>query len=158
LLDPFTGLTIGFTSSVNIIEMDTLSFDAINQAWNKLRTSGLGVMREKIPTLQDPNRLLMTRVSETPFMLTVMFRGFDQALADTERGVPLAKRFLMDWARGFGGEVQVQRGDDASLVLRIIKPSRNPIENPTTVESTEPSVRTGPLVHIAKVRRINDGY
>ena len=97
----------------------------------------------------------MSRVSETPQMLTVMFRGFDQALADTDKSLPMAKRFLLDWLKRFGGQTQIQRGDPTSMIIRITKPSPNPLERPA-VESAQPP--RGPAVaHIANVRNIN-GY
>src|SRR4051812_20881984 len=107
--------------------MQTLSFDMLNQTWNVLRTQNAQEMHTRIPGLRDPRALLMTRVAETPFLLTVMFRGFDQAVSDTDRGIPMAKRFLFDWIKRFG-QAQIQRGDEASMIIRITKPSHNPMD------------------------------
>jgi hypothetical protein len=135
--------------------MQNLTFDTLLPAWNALRTSEVATMMEHIPMLTEPRALLMTRVAETPFELTVMFRGFDNALSDTERGIPQTKKFLIDWIKSFGGQAQIQRGDEDSLVVRIVKPSPNPMETPAS--PMQEAVRTGDLVHIAKVRSV-DGY
>jgi hypothetical protein len=135
--------------------MESLTFDTLIQAWNMLRTRNLQGVLARVPMLQNPRALLMKRVTETPFMLTVMFRGFDQALSDTESGTPLMKRFLLDWIRNFG-QAQIERGaDENSMIIRITKPSLNPLPQPA-VESAPPK-RTGPLAHIAQVRKL-DGY
>ena len=142
----------GFWQTVNN-GMQNLTFDMLNQAWNVLRTSEASDLQARLPMLQNPRALLMQRVSETPFVLTVMFRGFDQALTDMERGVPMTKRFLLDWIRSFGGQAQIQRGEDeTSMVIRITKPDAN--QNPAAaIETPETGQHPqGPLANIVQVR------
>jgi hypothetical protein len=130
----------------------SLSFDTLNQAWNTARMNNAAEFRQMAPTLTDPSRLLLSRVTETPYLLTVMFRGFDQALTDTDRGVPMAKRMLLTWVKRFA-PAQIERGDEDSLIIRITKPPQNPMPQPA-LESIIPD-RTGPLVHISHVRKID---
>lgn len=134
--------------------MKNLTFDGLNQAWNVLRTRAPRTMASHIPTLQNPRALLMTRVDESPYVMTVMFRGFDQAIADNVKGTPAAKRFLLDWVRTQGGEAQIQRGDPDNLLVRITKPSQNPMPTRPVAEAIEP-VRTGPLSNILQVRKVH---
>lgn len=133
--------------------MENLTFDGLNEGWNMLRTRAPQTMAAHIPTLRNPRALLMTRVDESPFVVTVMFRGFNEAVADRAKGVPAAKRFLLDWIRTQGVDAQIQRGDAGSMIVRITKPSRTPM-TPKIAEAIEP-IRRGPLAHISQVRKVN---
>lgn len=130
-----------------------MDFDQLNQRWNLLRTRGADALMRRIPLLQTPQAILMTRVEETPFILVVMFRRFDQALIDTQRGTPMVKKFLLDWVRGFGVEAQIQRSDDDSLIIRIIKSSADtPVTNPAATMEAAP-VRSQSLANITSMRK-----
>lgn len=124
--------------------MENLTFDTLNAAWNRVRMQG-------IPGLRDASRIVMQRVDETPETFTVMFRGFDQALADPQ-DAPLVKRFLISWVKRFA-ETQIARGDEDSLILRITKPVP---ALPPRAQPAAPAMSES-LVHIAKVKKIH-GY
>lgn len=102
--------------------MDNLSFETLSQGWNAIRMSGAPNLRKLIPGLVDPSRIIMQRADETPETLTVAFKGFEQALNDTEQEGPILKRAILAWVKNFA-EAQIARsGDPQSFIIRIVKP------------------------------------
>lgn len=144
--------------------MDNLTFETLNNAWNAIRTSGAPNLRSLISGLIDPGRIIMQRVAETPETMTVMFKGFDQALDDPENEAPLLKRAILAWVKKFANAQIERSGDQLNFILRIIKtqtsqPAAQVAENKKWQAIEEalmerPARKTpkGPLCHISSVR------
>jgi hypothetical protein len=126
--------------------MGNLTFDAINRAWNNVRRNQSNLAGQGI----NLSSIILQRIDENDQFITVMFRGFDQALDDTERDAPIVKRYLLQWLKKYA-EVQIARGDSDSFILRVTKPVEIPPEriNPAAPKMTES------LVHISSVRKRN---
>ncbi len=107
--------------------MEPLSFDVLSQGWNAIKANGAPNLRKIVSGFIDPSRIILQRVGETPDTLTVMFKGFDQALDDVEKSGPVLKRAILAWVKAFSAEAQIERGDPQTLILRIMKP---PVANP----------------------------
>lgn len=106
--------------------MDNLSFEMLNQGWNAIRMSGAPNLRQIVAGLIDPSQVILQRIGETPETLTIMFKGFDQALENPETDAPVLKRALLAWVKNFA-EAQIERtGDPMSFIVRIIKPQQQP--------------------------------
>lgn len=104
--------------------MNNLTFETLNQGWNAIRMSGAPNLRKFVNGLVDPARIILQRVSETPETMTIMFKGFEQALEDPENESPVLKRALLAWIKNFA-EAQIERtGDPMSFIVRIIKPQQ----------------------------------
>jgi hypothetical protein len=131
--------------------MDNLTFEMLNSGWNAIRMSGAPNLRKLVSGLIDPSRILIQRVAEDPETMTVMFKGFDQALDNPETEAPILKRAILAWVKNFA-EAQIQRGDPDSFIIRVIKPQQMPQQTqqaPPVVETKKPNK---PLVHISNVR------
>lgn len=148
--------------------MDNLTFETLNNGWNAIRMSGAPSIRRVVPGLIDPSRIILQRVGETPETMTIMFKGFDQALENPDVDAPRLKHVLLAWIKNFA-EAQIERaGDPASFIIRIVKPQQQPAPMPATeskkwrkiqealLPSAKPPARIIPLVNITKVR-IKDG-
>jgi hypothetical protein len=142
--------------------MNNLSFETLTNGWNAIRMSGAPNMRQVVPGLIDPARIVLQRVGETPETMTIMFKGFEQALERPEEDAPLMKHQIMAWIKEFA-EVQIERsGDPMSFIIRIIKPQQTPaqmaveskwdtIMEALTVVPTK-KIKTAPLANITNVR------
>ena len=139
----------------DIDQQEPLSFDVLNNGWNAIRMSGAPNLRKLVSGLIDPSRILIQRVAEDAETLTVMFKGFDQALDNPETEAPILKRAILAWVKNFA-EAQIQRGDPDSFIVRIIKPQQMPQQaQPTPVVAEEKKSNNTPLVHISNVRTTN---
>lgn len=144
--------------------MDNLTFETLNNAWNAIRTSGAPNLRSLISGLIDPGRIIMQRVAETPETMTVMFKGFDQALDDPENEAPLLKRAILAWVKKFANAQIERSGDQLNFILRIIKtqtsqPEAQVAENKkwqaieeALIERPARKMPKGSLTHISNVR------
>jgi len=134
--------------------MDNLTFEMLIQGWNAIRMSGAPNLRKLVSGLIDPSKILIQRVAEDTETLTVLFKGFDQALDNPETEAPILKRAILAWIKNFA-EAQIQRGDPDSFIVRIIKPQQIPQQAqpmPAVAEAKNPNT---PLVHISNVRTTN---
>ena len=144
--------------------MDNLTFEMLNQGWNAIRMSGAPNLRQIVAGLIDPSRIILQRVSETPETLTIMFKGFEQALENPETDSPILKRALLAWVKNFA-EAQIERtGDPMSFIIRIIKPQQQPAPAGMATEAKWqkikeallagqiPKGKTTPLTNITQVR------
>jgi hypothetical protein len=142
--------------------MQPLSFDLIQNGWNAIKASGAPNLKKLVSGFIDPRRIFLQRVAETPDTLTVMFKGFDQALDDPENDGPLLKRAILAWIKNFSLEVQIEHGDPQSFILRILKkypeidPAMQMAENRKWTEALLSNLPIRnideSLVHIAKVK------
>ena len=132
--------------------MQTLNFDTIAAGWNQIRTSGAPNLKAAVSGLVDPSHIILQRVGESPTTLTVMFKGFDQALETIERDGPILKRALFAWIRKFAA-AQIVRGDPETFTILIRKPQPDqPAAAPPMQTET---VNRGKLVRISNMRKLN---
>ncbi len=133
--------------------MEPLSFDMLTNGWNAIKANGAPNLRKIVSGFVEPARIILQRVAETPDTLTVMFKGFDQALNDPTRDGPVLKRALLAWIKAFSAEAQIERGDPQSFIVRIMKPptQQQPPQQPQMATN---SVAES-LVHITKTRTIH---
>lgn len=112
-----------------------LTFDMLQAAWNRLRTTDSYRLKKLIPGLVDPRYLYMKRIGENDDTITVMFRGFNKALENINDDVQLIKREIVNWLRKFT-TVQIARGDDESFILKINKAlNKQDQENPENIDN-----------------------
>ncbi len=131
--------------------MVNLTFDVINAAWNNIRMGeGNALLQQGI----DLSQITIQRVDEDQRTITVMFRGFDQALEDTDRDGPIVKSFILSWLKR-SAQTQIARGDPNSFILRITKPME---ALPPRRQQPQPAAPVSEsLVNISRVRKLN-GY
>jgi len=131
-------------------------FNEINAAWNQIKASGAPNLKAVVSGLIDPRYIFLQRAGESPTTLTLMFKGFQQALEDPEKDGPLLNRALFAWIRKSNEAQIVRGGDQDSFTVMIRKPQPQPQPqpqqpNPTPMESSS----RGPLARIVSVRKIN---
>lgn len=134
--------------------METVSFDALAQGWNQIRMSGAPNLKAAVSGLTDPSRILLQRVGESPTSLTLMFKGFDQALENPSRDGPVLKRALFAWIRKYA-EAQIVRGDPTTFTVMIRKPPQEAQPQIPPQQPVQPPMQESRgLVHISNVRKV----
>lgn len=128
-------------------------FSTINAAWNQIRASGAPNLKAAVTGLLDPSRILLQRVGESPSSLTLMFKGFEQALDNPAKDGPILNRAIFAWIRKFA-EAQIVRGGDDDTFTVMIRKSQQPeaVQQPAPLPME--SVNR-PLVRISNVRKID---
>lgn len=102
---------------------DSLTFDVLKTAWDKLRTERKGDLQRQASELSDPEEIYVKRISEDPHYLTVEFLGFLNAVTSPE-SIPQAKRLVLQWLRKVALDVQIGRSDQSALIVRLSKDLR----------------------------------
>lgn len=129
-----------------------LTFDILNSAWNKLKIGSSPKLKSEIPGLINPQQIIVKRISEDTQYITVSFIGFDKAVADLNRDIPLIKRAILDWIQKFTS-VQIERGDNNSFIIRVSKTLRsNRVAETINIPIVNTKYNNKELVQISNVR------
>lgn len=99
---------------------ESFTFEALRDAWNKLRTDRIEELRKLVPNLTAPNEIYIKKLPEQPDSIVVQFLGLENAVDDSHH-IPATKRLIVQWIRKFSMSVQIMRSDPTTLILKISK-------------------------------------
>lgn len=100
--------------------MNEFDFVVLRNAWDKFRTDREDEIKKLSPSFVSPGEIYLKRIQEDDNYLTVEFLGFENSVDDAGR-VQQAKRIIVNWVKRFSMDVQIQRSDPNTLILRISK-------------------------------------
>jgi hypothetical protein len=121
--------------------MDELTFDSIRAQWDSLKTGNPIAIKNQVPGLINLSTVFIKRIDENPQYLTVEFKGFENAVQDTNKDIPLLKRAIQQWLRRFTSSVQAQRTDGSSMIMRLSRIPSQPVDfNSTQINMSKPII------------------
>lgn len=101
-----------------------LAFETLRNAWTRITRGNPKRLNQLVPGLVNPAAIFLRRVEESEDYLVVEFKGFEQAVQDPTKDIPLLKRSIQTWLRKFSSQVQIGRGEPSAMVIRMAKKVR----------------------------------
>jgi hypothetical protein len=134
--------------------MNEVDFNTLNAAWEAIKASGADNLKKVVSGLVDARVIRMKRVGESPESITLMFQGFDQAVENYERDIPLLKRAILAWLKNFA-PAQIVRGDAEAFIVIVHKPEQAPQPAAAQPAPMQAESYNHELARISNVRKIN---
>lgn len=99
--------------------MQTLTFDIVSKAWNKVKIAKLTTLKKNVPGLSDPSPIIVKRITEDDHSMVIEFKNMEKAVGSPARDIPMLKKVIMNWIRSFSSGAQIVRGEPTSLIVRL---------------------------------------